>query len=538
MKADITFDNKYLILSSPFIMELNIMRNALTREIPNAWMLKKTGQVINTDRSFINDYNMVPIGLWLEVIKICKKVNLALELSDKVKEYIAQYQLSYEEFLSYIDTVFDGAKTEKGQPFRPYDYQIKAAYTMIKYKKCCGEISTSGGKTLISFIIFKYLIDTQNINKILYIVPSVDLATQSAEKYDLYESYLKHHNHNWEIGILKGGLKKKEKEKVESCNILFGTFQSLCKKHQEFFQHFGAVITDECHHTGSSPSIKGVLEKCTNLKFSIGMTGTFPKENKYEYLTIQSYIGPLIYTLTANQLINEEKRGTPIYVVFEMLNYASQEEKETLFLLRSNKNPEDLQAGTKVLKEEQKFVNESYTRLKFICDMAIKTTKNSMILFGDIKGGYGKRIYEYIKDNSDKNVYYIDGTTPSNNREYYKQCLEDDVDGNTILVGSINTMGEGIDIKNLWTIFLVNTAKSERLVRQICGRGIRQYPGKDKVIIFDIVDDLRYSSYPDQKFKDNYLWKHYNERRKIYKEQHFPIYEQKYNFKNVGISFD
>jgi CRISPR/Cas system-associated endonuclease/helicase Cas3 len=47
---------------------------------------------------------------------------------------------------------------------------------MLKYKKCCSEISTSGGKTLISFIIFKYLIDVENINNILYIVPSVDLA--------------------------------------------------------------------------------------------------------------------------------------------------------------------------------------------------------------------------------------------------------------------------------------------------------------------------------------------------------------------------
>jgi type I site-specific restriction-modification system R (restriction) subunit len=95
---------------------------------------------------------------------------------------------------------------------------------LLKYKKCCGEISTSGGKTLISFMIFKYLMDVQQIKNILYIVPSVDLATQSAEQYEIYESYLKKHNNPWEIGVLKAGLNKKEKEKVYSCNILFGTF--------------------------------------------------------------------------------------------------------------------------------------------------------------------------------------------------------------------------------------------------------------------------------------------------------------------------
>jgi CRISPR/Cas system-associated endonuclease/helicase Cas3 len=62
-------------------------------------------------------------------------------------------------------------------PFKPREYQIESAYKLIKYRKSSGEISTSGGKTLISFMIFKYLIDCCYAKKILYIVPSVDLAT-------------------------------------------------------------------------------------------------------------------------------------------------------------------------------------------------------------------------------------------------------------------------------------------------------------------------------------------------------------------------
>ncbi len=108
--------------------------------------------------------------------------------------------------------------------------------------------------------------------------------------------------------------------------------------------------------------------------------------------------------------------------------------------------------------------------------------------------------------------------------------MEEDTSGNTVIVASINTFSEGIDIKNLWSIFLVDTAKSERLVRQICGRGIRLYPGKDKVVIFDFVDDIRYSADPNKRYKDNYLWRHGQERKKIYLEQHFPVYEQKVNF--------
>jgi superfamily II DNA or RNA helicase len=92
-----------------------------------------------------------------------------------------------------------------------------------------------------------------------------------------------------------------------------------------------------------------------------------------------------------------------------------------------------------------------------------------------------------------------------------------------VLVASIGTFGEGIDLSNIWSIFLVNSAKSERLVRQICGRGLRKYPGKEKTLLFDFVDDLRYTM--DGRYEDNYMWKHYKERKKIYKEQNFPTYE-------------
>lgn len=246
MKVDITYDNQYLVLSSDYIFELNVIRNAFTREIPNAWMLRKITSIRNTDRCFMNNYNMVPSGLWLELIKVAKENNIVLNMTEAAQAFLTKFQLDYDTFKKYVDETFADAVDEKGRPFQPYEYQIKAAYTLIRYRRCCGEISTSGGKTLISFIIFKYLIEVAGVKNMLYIVPSVDLATQSAEKYELYESFLKNHKHSWEIGILMSGLTKKQKEKVLSCNILFGTFQSLCRRDVEFFNKFTATLCDEC----------------------------------------------------------------------------------------------------------------------------------------------------------------------------------------------------------------------------------------------------------------------------------------------------
>ena len=289
------------------------------------------------------------------------------------------------------------------------------------------------------------------------------------------------------------------------------------------------VCVSNCHHA-TSASIKNVLDKCTNLQYSMGVTGTFPKEDDIANLYLQTYIGPNVYQLSSDSLINTEKAACPIYVVFQNMDWATIDEKKQLWLSRCQKdaNPDDMTIGNQLLKQECEFVNNSYTRMKYIADMAIKMAHNTLVLFGDVKGGYGKSIADYIKENSDKHVYYVDGTTPPQNRDVYKELCENDTEGRTVLVASIKTFGEGIDLCNIWSIFLVNSAKSERIVRQICGRGLRKYEGKDKTILYDFIDNLKYTE--TGKYNDNYMWKHYLERKKIYREQNFPTYEQKISF--------
>jgi len=521
MVFDITDDNKFIIVKDANKLELNQLRLSLTRDLPSAYILSKIRPDLETKKCFMNNFGMIPIGLWLMVINICKQYGYACVFTDKFKTYISINQdFKYEDFKKYIENLFKDSDS-----FFPKDYQIESAYKALKYKKCCIEISTSGGKTLISYIIVKYMMSL-GIKNILYIVPSIDLASQSAEKYYQYDGLIKSDT-DYIIAELHSNLKKKEKELVDKCNILFATFQSLSRKKQDFFKRFEVLLIDETHHAGNT-SLSKIINFCKNSKYVIGMTGTFPHESKYENLIIQSYIGPVVYRLTANDLINKEKFATPIYVIYDILNWATDNEKITLYNSRlSGSKTDDFSIGSKLLKEEQIFVNNSNKRMKYICDLVISSKKNSMVLFGDIKFNTGQKFYEYIKKNSDKNVYYCDGNTPSKNREYYKQQMEEDDTGNTIIVASIGTMGEGIDVKNLWNIFLINTAKSERLVRQICGRGLRTYPGKDKVLLFDFVDDLKYAPKGIRYKRENYLWKHGCERKKIYKEQNFPIFERK-----------
>jgi type I site-specific restriction endonuclease len=83
------------------------------------------------------------------------------------------------------------------------------------------------------------------------------------------------------------------------------------------------------------------------------------------------------------------------------------------------------------------------------------------------------------------------------------------------MVASFGTLSTGVSVKNIHNIFLVESYKSEVLIKQSLGRGMRLYEGKERVNIIDFVDDFSYNG------SMNYLMKHSLERIEIYKREKF-----------------
>jgi len=67
--------------------------------------------------------------------------------------------------------------------------------------------------------------------------------------------------------------------------------------------------------------------------------------------------------------------------------------------------------------------------------------------------------------------------------------------------------------------FFTESFKSEVIIRQSIGRGLRKHHSKELVKIYDFIDDFRYTG-EDLNWK-NYMYKHGAERRKIYEEEQF-----------------
>lgn len=508
MKATLTFDDKFIVISDLTDIERKQLQLSFTKKIPNWFIIKKKNPFANVDLSFINSSNMIPTGLWMELVNICKKFNFSLTFSSDFNCRIKNCEFNEKIFYDYISDLF-----KSNEKIKPENYQTKGIYNVLSYKNCCLEVSTSGGKTLMAYMLFKFLYDNSECKHVLYVVPNTNLATQSLDKFLKYDD-MNNVDSNYSYSEIHSEAKKK---KEYNDNIIFGTYQSLCKKKKEFFEQFDCVFIDECAHA-KADSIKNILKKCVNAKYKVGVTGTFPKDGTYENFIIQSYIGPVIFKYSSYELINESHRATPVNVKGILLNYVDIEKKEALRNLRMNVGKDTFELGGKVLSVEKEVARNSQLRFKYICDLASKTTKNTLILFGDIQNGYGRKIYNHLKENTDKSVFYVDGGISNDYRDNAKQSMENDETGNTIIVASIFTFGEGIDISNLHNVILVESTKSDSMVGQIIGRLMRKHESKESAILIDIGDDFRLGN--DNK-KNNYLYKHFIDRANNYKSRGF-----------------
>jgi len=73
----------------------------------------------------------------------------------------------------------------------------------------------------------------------------------------------------------------------------------------------------------------------------------------------------------------------------------------------------------------------------------------------------------------------------------------------------------GVNIKRLDNIIFASPSKSKIRNLQSIGRVLRKGNGKDKAVLYDIVDDLQWKSHK------NFAVRHFMERVKIYSAEQF-----------------
>jgi superfamily II DNA or RNA helicase len=497
VKAAVTPDNRFIQLTEYDQMELEQIQFSFKRRITN-WrfhpLVKK--RVWDGYITFMDKYQRIPVGLWNELNDTCKKYGFSLDIDGM--ERIIDHDFDEDDFRKWVNDFFSDHPKIK-----PRDYQIDAAIPIIKYRRSISEIATSAGKTFIIFMIFAYLYERKKNKKFLMVVPNTNLIIQTIEDFELYNNG----KLRFTTQMIHGGTDKTKQD----IDFIIGTYQSLVKRDKFFFDDVTTICIDEAHGTQAS-SIKKIIVNCVNTTYAFGVSGTMLQNGSTEALTIQAYLGPQVNNISAS-FLTSNKYATPIYIKVVMLDYLEDEAREKLEELRSRKAEIE---GSKLLEIEKRLVVENRGRFSYICDFISKTTKNTLVLFQNVKDQYGRRIYDYLRENTqDKTVFYVDGTTGIDLRDDYITRMEEGED--KILCASFGTFSTGISINNIHNVFFVESYKSEKIVRQSIGRGMRLCEGKERVNIIDFVDDFSLT-----KGNKNYLLKHGEERMKIYKEQGFP----------------
>lgn len=500
MELSLSDNKKFLVIDSCTELEYEQLKSSLTKKI-EGWrfhpLVKR--KVWDGNITFIKG-NKIPAGLWKEVIDICKEYDLTFTLNGITK--IFDSELTVEKFNAWVEDFF------LNSDIKPRDYQIDAAFKILRYRRCLAELATSAGKTLISFMVVAYMLEQLGKKKILMIVPNVSLVVQASGDFEQYNKS----RVPIRIQQIYAGVKLRP-----SSNIVIGTYQSLVKYDEEYFSQFDAVFVDETHKAKAT-SIQTIMDKCWHCDYRFGLSGTIPKRGTVSRLSLMSAMGPLVTQIKANYL-QDEGHIAKCKVLQIHMDYATESQKEAFSHL--SKNPYDRQ---KLFSLEQNFINENEKRLDFVCNVIKKSTSNSLVLFHKI--AYGEKLYKKLKEITDKKVYYVDGSVNADIREEFKARMEKNDD--VIIVASYGTFSTGISIKNIHNVFFTESFKSEVIIRQSIGRGLRLHAAKDIVKIYDFIDDFRYKNAEHDWL--NYIYRHGMERRKIYTEEKFPFEIQNIRF--------
>ena len=305
--------------------------------------------------------------------------------------------------------------------------------------------------------------------KVITIVPSGDLVTQTKEWYELLQL---------DVGVYSGD------EKDINHTHVVATWQAV-QYNPAIMQEFQVLIWDEAHGIKASVAQKIINENGKHIAFRFGVTGTFPKPEA-DSLSLISSIGPILKQIPAAWLIENgylaKVQIQPIelnetYVDEEFPDYAA----------------------------EKAFLSKSTSRMEMIANLIISQCAvhgNTLVLVNSIP--FGEKLASLIKD-----AVFLYGESPKDLRKEHYVMFEEKDD--IIVIASSGIASTGISIDRVFCLMMIDAGKSFIKAIQSIGRGLRKGHDKEAVHVVDV-----YS-------KQKWAKKHFKERSKHYSEAGYPI---------------
>ena len=249
------------------------------------------------------------------------------------------------------------------------------------------------------------------------------------------------------------------------------------------------ILIDEVHGLRRGNVINEVIDLFPT-RHRFGFTGTLPS-GELDQWNILGTIGPIIIDVDS-AVLREKGFIAQVKAQVIKLHYKNR----PIFKM-------DEENQSKAYDDECEFLYHSPFRNKIIAHLVNKFNKNCLILVDSID--HGETLLNLLKTQTQKKVYFIQGSVEMDDREKLRALME--IDDNIVCVAMSRIFAVGINIKNLHYVVFAQGGKAKVTLIQSIGRGLRLHEQKECLIMIDIADATHYGE------------KHLLDRLAYYKEE-------------------
>ena len=346
-----------------------------------------------------------------------------------------------------------------GNNFTLRDYQQDLVEKIFSewrkgHRRVMAQLPTAGGKTVTFAAIAKFF--TEQNGKVLVMAHRKELIAQAGDKIQCITGE--------SVGYIKAGITPEPQH-----NIQIASVQTLARRKLLFEANL--IIIDEAHHAITKSYTK-VMEAFSDA-YILGVSAT-PHRNDGQGFT--DYFDVLVEGISVPELI--EKGYLSKFKMFGAVPIDTDRVRKA----GGDYNQQELQIeAIKMVKD----VYPSWT----------KYAKNKKTIIFAVGVMHSKAIAEEFNSNGVV-AKHLDGTTPEKERE---QALEAFEKGEITVLTNCGLFLEGLDICSIEAVQVCRPTCSRVLDKQMWGRGLRPFPGKEYVVFIDHTENWSRHGLPDEK---------------------------------------
>lgn len=342
------------------------------------------------------------------------------------------------------------------------DYQKETVGKCLKFGRGTVVLATGGGKSLVQAALLENIKTLKGSLRCLLIVPGTGLVHQLLKDFKEYEVSFTFSGWTGEMDT-----KGNKTFPLQGTEVVIVNTENLCSQFGNYTSLVDVdyLLADECHKNKFGNEMSKIISKIkTPNKF--GFTGTLPKD-QMDIWKILGTFGPSIFEKNSKELRDEKYLVNTDVKIIKVIH------------------PKIFKFG---YKREVEYLENCHERNELIGNIANKLKKNVLILVNHLE--YGRELRKYC-DIHNKECYFISGEVPVGDRQKIIDFME--CKDNIIVIAMSSIFSTGINVKNLHYVMFTFGGKSFIRVIQSIGRGLRLHESKDKLVIFDIYDNMKYS---------------------------------------------